>query len=265
MRAPRCGRGSLSSLPVLAILMLVLGPVGGLNAQDARTQSAFAVKGVAASDALNVRDAPDGNQIVGRIPADGRAVMALGPRVKVKGGGTWMQVRYGTVIGWVNKRFLAPDTVQTASADRRAATTSAVTGEAAVRGRLFEGVWGHERWTLTIDAEQLAFLPAQDAARPARILALGSRECGVVYERNFAAMDIDDVPATFTDPRIQTWTRASTRDRAVAVMVITCGSLSHRFFVFLTDMHRMLVAEWDEKGWLMHEEFSSGSRQVGGQ
>jgi len=246
------------------MLMLMLAPAAGPQAQGARNDAMFAVKGVAANDVLNMRDAADGNQIVGRIPADGRAVVALGPRAKVKGG-TWVQVRYGTITGWVNKRFLAPDTVQTASAGPRPVSASSMGGDASLRGRLFEGVWGHESWTLTIDAEQLAFLPAQDAARPARILALGSRECGVVHERNFAAIDIDDIPKTFTDPRIQAWTRASTRDRAVAVMVITCGSLSDRFFVFLTDMHKMLMAEWDEKGWLMHEEFSPGSRQVGRQ
>jgi len=263
MRAPCFGRGSLRSLSVLALLLLMITPLTGPNAQSASSEGLYAVKGVAANDVLNMRDAPNGNQIVGQIPPGARGIAALGPRAWSQG--TWAQVRYGDVTGWVNVRFLTPDKLETASTVAPSMAVGALGNAAAGRGRLFEGVWGQERWNLTIDAEQLAFLPAQDASRPARVLALGSRECGVVYERNFAAVDIEDIPAIFTDPRFQAWARASTRDRAVAVMIVTCGSLSHRFFVFLTDMHKMLVAEWDEKGWLMYEEFTAGSRQVGRQ
>lgn len=242
--------------------LLVLTPLSWPSAQGTRVEGIFAVKGVAADDVLNMRDAPNGNQVVGRIPPDARGIVALGPRKKDQG--TWAQVRYGSVTGWVNVRFLTPDNTRpTESARARPNETASLGAEAAaVRGRLFEGVWGHERWTLTIDSDQLAFLPAQTGSEPARILALGSRECGLVYERNYAAMDVDDIPATFTDGRFHAWARASTRDRAVAVMIVTCGSLSHRFFIFLTDMHKMLVAEWDERGWRMYEEFTSGSRQV---
>lgn len=250
-------------MSALLVLLFVTAPLARPSAQSAGTEGFFAVKGVAPNDVLNMRDAPNGNQVVGKIPPGARGVVGLGPRVKDQG--TWAQVRYGDVTGWVNVRFLAPDARPADRAASRPAATGALGGDPAVRGRLFEGVWGHERWTLTIDAEQLALLPAQPGAQPARIVALGSRECGVVYERNFAAMDVDDIASTFTDLRFQTWARASTRDRAVAVMVITCGTLSHRFFVFLTDTHKMLVAEWDDKGWLMYEEFSSGSRQVGRQ
>ena len=263
MRAPRLGRGTLRPLSVLAMLILVAAPLNGPNAQSAYNQSIYAVRGVPANDVLNMRDAPNGNQIVGKIPPGARGVIALGPRTKNQG--MWAQVRYGDVTGWVNVRFLAPDARQPERPASHQVATAAIGNEAAVRGRLFEGVWGQERWTLTIDAEQLAFLPAQPGSQPPRILALGSRECGVVYERNFAAMDVEDIPSTFADQRFHAWARASSRDRAVAVMVITCGSLTHRFFVFLSDMHKMLVAEWDEKGWLMLEEFAAGSRQVGRQ
>jgi hypothetical protein len=264
MRAPCCGRGIIGPLSALLVLLLVFAPLAKSKAQGASNETLFAVKGVPANDVLNVRDAPNGNQVVGRIPPSARGVIALGPRKKDQG--TWAQVRYGDVVGWVNVRFLAPDTTRPVeSALSRPAATSALGSEAAVRGRLFEGVWGHEQWSLTIDAEQLALLPAQTGSQPARILALGSRECGVVYERNFAAIDIDDIASTFTDKRFQAWARASTRDRVVAVMIVTCGALSHRFFVFLSDTHKMLVAEWDEKAWLMYEEFTAGSRHVGRQ
>jgi hypothetical protein len=263
MRAPRLGGGTLRPLSVLVMLILVGTPQDAPNAQGARQEGIYAVTGVPANDVLNMRDAPNGNQIVGRIPPGARGVVALGPRTKNQG--TWAQVRYGGITGWVNVRFLAPDSRPAERTGSQAVATAAIGSEAAVRGRLFEGVWGQERWTLTIDAEQLAFLPAQAGSQPARILALGSRECGVVYERNFAAMDVEDIPSTFTDRRFHAWARASTRDRAVAVMIITCGSLSHRFFVFLSDRQKMLVAEWDEKGWLMLEEFAAGSLQVGRQ
>lgn len=264
MRAPGVGRGKLRPLSVVLLLILTIAPLAEPKAQNAGGDGLYAVQGVAAGDVLNMRDAPNGDEILGHIPPSARGITALGPRARSQGG-NWAQVRYGAISGWVNMRFLTPDRLATASSAAPSAAIGAMGSGAARRGRLFDGVWHHARWNLTIDAEQLAFLPAPDGTQPARVLALGSRECGVVYERNFAAVDIDDIPAVFTDPRFRTWARASTQGRTVAVMIVTCGSLSHRFFVFLTDRHKMLVAEWDEKGWLMYEEFSSGSRQVGRQ
>lgn len=246
------------------LVLLLVTTFATAHAQSTRVESIFAVKGVAADDVLNIRDEANGDKIVGRIPPNGRGIVALGPRKRDQG--TWAQVRYGSVTGWVNVRFLKPDNVEVASTGAPQLAVGALPRETGPGSdRLFAGVWSHEQWNLTIDSEQLAFLPTQNATQPVRILALGSRECGVVYERNFAAIDVEDIPSIFTDARFQTWARASSRERMVAVMIITCGSLSHRFFVFLTDMHKMLVAEWDEKAWLMYEEFTSGSRQAGHQ
>lgn len=259
MREP-CFGDSLRrlALRLAAAIISVLLPTA-VQAQGQRTEALYAVKGVASNDVLNIRDAPNGKQIIAHVPYNGRGIVALGPRTK-SGGGTWAQVRYGTITGWVNVRFLAPDALSTSST---AVPRQSATAGLAVRGELFNGNWSHARWSLSIDPDRVALAPLPLSDRPPRVLATGSRDCGAVYERNLASLAIEEIPATFTDPRFYAWARSATRDQFVPVMVVTCGSPSHRFFFFLAGQQKMLVAEWNERAWLMYEEFEHGSRHVG--
>jgi uncharacterized membrane protein len=66
----------------------------------------FLVRGVAPSDALNVRSgASPRSPVVGTIPPDAGDVRATGRRLK-RGSSLWWEVSYGGVRGWVNSRFL---------------------------------------------------------------------------------------------------------------------------------------------------------------
>jgi hypothetical protein len=76
----------------------------------------FAVSGVAPSDTLNVRVAPDpASEVLGELLPNTTGVLDLGRQQKV-GPSTWRKVRCGALIGWVNGRFLDPQ----ASSDRKA-------------------------------------------------------------------------------------------------------------------------------------------------
>ncbi|HVY43835.1 MAG TPA: SH3-like domain-containing protein [Hyphomicrobiaceae bacterium] len=256
MRAPRFrSLQSLALHPAAAIVVALLATPAA--AQGMRTEVPYSVKGVAANDVLNIRDLPGGEQIIGRIPSDGRGIIALGPRVKTSGG-TWAQIRYGTITGWVNVRFLAPGSLAASSVG-----AAALTARAPARAERFNGAWRHPRWNVTIDGDEIALAAVPAGDRPSRVLAAGSRDCGDVYERDLASLAVEEIPATFTDPRFYSWARSSTRDQSVALLVVTCGSPSHRYFFFLTEQQKMLVAEWDEHGWLMYEEFEHGLRHVG--
>lgn len=246
----------LASVVIAAVLSVLTATA---HAQGPRTEASYAVKGVAADDVLNIRDAPNGKQIIARVPSNGRGIIAVGPRAK-SAGGTWARVRYGTTTGWVNVRFLAPDVLSTSSTAVPRQVGAAGLG---VRGELFNGTWNHARWSMSIDTDQVALVPAPSSDRPPRVLAAGSRDCGAVYERNLASLAVEEIPATFTDPRFYAWARSATRDQFVLVMVVTCDSPSHRFFFFLAGQQKMLMAEWNERAWLMYEEFEHGSRHVG--
>ena len=267
MRSPR-GRGRW--LPTL-ILVMFLGALEAplapsAEAQARRAEPTFAVKGVAAGDVLNIRDKPDGKQIIGQMPPDGRSIVAIGPRTKATGGGTWLKIRFGDLSGWVNVRFLGPDTLQTASAASRGPSPENLEGpDGKTPAKVFDGVWSHERWTLIVGPDQVELMVAGNVGPASRTLALGSRDCGVVYERNFASLAVDEIASTFTDPRFQTWARSATRGRTVAVMIVTCGAIGHRYLFVLTDMRKMLFAEWNEQEWLMFEEFASDAQRIGRQ
>ena len=267
MRSPR---GRERWLPIVILLislcaLQVARDAPPADAQTRRSEATFAVKGVPAGDVLNIRDQPGGNQIVGQAPPDARGILALGPRAK-SGGGTWAKIRFGDISGWVNVRFLGPDTLQTASTKTQSdppEDLAAPGGKTPVK--VFDGVWSHERWTLIIAPDQIELLVAGNVGPASRTLALGSRDCGVVYERNFASLAVDEIPSTFTDPRFQNWANGATRGRSVAVMIVTCGALGHRYLFLLTDMRKMLVAEWQEQAWLMFEEFVSDAQRIGRQ
>jgi hypothetical protein len=77
----------------------------------------YDVRGVDRSDKLNVRAAPDAkSDVLGELPPDTTGVIALGD-VKKVGPSAWRKVRCGSLVGWVNDRFLDPQT----AADRKPA------------------------------------------------------------------------------------------------------------------------------------------------
>lgn len=253
---------------ILLVSLCALSAPGALpaDAQVRRSDTNFAVTGVASNDVLNIRDRPDGKQIVGHVPSDGRGIVAIGPRTKAPGGGTWVKVRFGDISGWVNVRFLGPDTVQTARAATRSPSSEALEGpDGKTPAKVFDGIWSHERWTLIVGPDQVELMVAGNVGPASRTLALGSRDCGVVYERNFTSLAVEEIASTFTDPRFHAWAKSATRGRSVAVMIVTCGAIGHRYLFLLTDMRKMLLAEWDEQAWLMFEEFASDSPRVGRQ
>lgn len=64
----------------------------------------YRVVSVAADDVLNIRSGPSaGYPIVGLIPPRGRGVLIIG------GCDEWCRVNYDGVTGWVNGRYLAPE------------------------------------------------------------------------------------------------------------------------------------------------------------
>lgn len=70
----------------------------------------FRVDGVAAGDVLNMRRGPDAaSSLVGAIPPGVRNVQGLGVPSSA-GSSAWQRVRYAGAVGWVNARFLQPDT-----------------------------------------------------------------------------------------------------------------------------------------------------------
>jgi hypothetical protein len=267
MRSPR-GRERWLPALILVISLCALPAPGtrSAEAQVRRSETTLAVKGVAAGDVLNVRDRADGKQIIGHVPPDARGLVAIGPRTKVTGGGTWVKIRFGDISGWVNVRFLGPDTPQTASTASRGPSPEDLEGpDGKTPAKVFDGVWSHERWTLIVGSDQVELMVAGNVGPASRTLALGSRDCGVVHERNFASLTVDEIASTFTDPRFHTWAKSATRGRSVAVMVVTCGAIGQRYLFLLTDMRKMLLAVWKEQAWLMFEEFASDSPRVGRQ
>lgn len=266
MRSP-CWERWLPTLVLLVSLSALPAPgTPSAEAQVRRSEDTFAVKGVAPNDVLNVRDRPDGKQIIGHVPPNGRGLVAIGPRTKATGGGTWVKIRFGDTSGWVNVRFLGPDTVQMAGVASRSLPSETLEGpDGKTPAKIFDGIWSHERWTLIVGPDQVELMVAGNVGPASRTLALGSRDCGVVYERSFASLSVDEIASTFTDPRFQAWARSATRGRSVAVMVVTCGAIGHRYLFLLTDMRKMLLAEWNEQAWLMFEEFASDSPRIGRQ
>ena len=107
---------------------LVLGIGGAILAgvvtlPEARSEDVFRVTGVARDDVLNIRVAPKlGAAVVGKVPADARDIVRVGECQ------AWCRVRYGSVEGWVDRRFLAPDAVSS-SAEPQAAPSDDPIGD----------------------------------------------------------------------------------------------------------------------------------------
>ena len=81
-------------------------PARAADEDDRARAASFRVEGVAADDVLNIRAQPDASsRILGSIPPGERHVDGLGAPSTVARS-TWQRVRYGSVTGWVNARFL---------------------------------------------------------------------------------------------------------------------------------------------------------------
>lgn len=89
----------------------------------AQSQELFRVVGVAKGDVLHMRSSPSADApTAGAIPADASGIARVG---ECK---TWCQVRYGSIVGWVNRRHLASVSTSTATT-LEAITTSDPLGD----------------------------------------------------------------------------------------------------------------------------------------
>ena len=72
----------------------------------------FRVAGVDPSDVLNIRNGPSPDyETVGGIPPDSHGITITGPCLN-----DWCPVKHRTLVGWVNRRYLAEETAEDASA-----------------------------------------------------------------------------------------------------------------------------------------------------
>jgi hypothetical protein len=75
------------------------------NVQSAKQAQLFRVAGVELGDKLYVRSGPsEFHPAVGGIPSDGRKVKIIGECREL-----WCPVRHGSIVGWVNRYYLAEE------------------------------------------------------------------------------------------------------------------------------------------------------------
>ncbi|RVU20681.1 SH3 domain-containing protein [Methylobacterium oryzihabitans] len=68
----------------------------------------FRVDDVPPGDSLGIREAPDADSpAVGRAPANA-LLRGAGCTNDTPSGRTWCRVKYGAVVGWARRRYLAP-------------------------------------------------------------------------------------------------------------------------------------------------------------
>jgi hypothetical protein len=80
---------------------------------ESSARKPFRVAGVDPSDVLNIRNGPSpAYESVGGIPPDSHGITITGPCLN-----DWCPVKHRTLIGWVNRRFLAEETADTSAAD----------------------------------------------------------------------------------------------------------------------------------------------------
>jgi uncharacterized protein YraI len=93
----------LARFGLVAMLALLALPAGPSPAAVAAEQ--FRVVGVNRPDVLNIRSGPSArHDIVGTIPPGAGGIAGLG---QCQGG--WCLIRFGSIEGWVNARYIAPD------------------------------------------------------------------------------------------------------------------------------------------------------------
>jgi Bacterial SH3 domain len=99
----------------------------------------YRVVDVAGSDSLNVRAGPSASfPVVGTFPPDARGVRVMRPCLV-----NWCRVSRGSVIGWANMRFLAPDTEPEAPAATMPEPTRTVLPDGTLELRFVDGTRRH--------------------------------------------------------------------------------------------------------------------------
>lgn len=94
----------LARFGLVAMLTLLALPAGRPPAAVAAEQ--FRVVGVNRPDVLNIRGGPSArHDIVGTIPPGAGGIAGLG---QCQAG--WCRIRFGSIEGWVNARYIAPET-----------------------------------------------------------------------------------------------------------------------------------------------------------
>ncbi len=98
-----------NALPPVSSRPAPPGTADRLAATHAGLVSPLRVTGVLAGDVLNIRSQPDGDSaVVGSIPPNTSGIEGLAPP-ETMAKTQWQKVRYGSIVGWVNARFLAAD------------------------------------------------------------------------------------------------------------------------------------------------------------
>ena len=116
----------------------------------------FHVVNVASPDVLNIRSGPSASQpIVGTAPPDAQGLEGIGRCAR-----GWCPIRYGTIEGWVNARFIARDT-GSPGAPESAPATAAPAGSARVLadGTMQRQLPGGTTLRLTPDGHDQRVLP----------------------------------------------------------------------------------------------------------
>ncbi|MFE1598056.1 SH3 domain-containing protein [Methylobacterium sp. ID0610] len=88
------------------LAFVLLGLTGGAAFAQSET---FRVDDVPPGDSLSIREGPDAAApAVGRAPWDAR-LRGFGCTTDTPSGRTWCRVKYGRIVGWARRRFLAPE------------------------------------------------------------------------------------------------------------------------------------------------------------
>lgn len=95
----------------LGMLLATAGPLVAVPEAPPEPDASYRVVGVAADDRLNVRRQPGvGGEIVATLAADERGLLVSGERMEVDGGVWWTVLLPDRTEGWVNARYLTPET-----------------------------------------------------------------------------------------------------------------------------------------------------------
>src|SRR4051812_25797380 len=96
----------LARFGAMSVLAAGLALTAGAWPLVAHAAEQLRVVGVASPDVLNIRSGPSASQpILGTAPPDARGLEGLGACTH-----GWCRIRYGSIEGWVNARFIGPDT-----------------------------------------------------------------------------------------------------------------------------------------------------------
>lgn len=76
---------------------------------NASAQGSFRVDGLRPGDTLSIRETPDAEApMLGQAPPGAR-LRGFGCTADTPSGLTWCRVKAGPILGWVRRRYLAPE------------------------------------------------------------------------------------------------------------------------------------------------------------